>query len=73
MGVTVTLLLGTRSGFFAHFLVVEVWNSPLAQPLANGAGAAAAAGPAVTHWAQQVSWVQLGEKTNLRPDSAKQL
>jgi len=62
MEVTVTLLLSTRMWLFAHFLVVRVWDSPLARPLANGAGAAAAAGPAVTHWAQQVSWVQLGEK-----------
>jgi len=71
MGVTETLLLSTRSGFFSHFLVVGVCNSPFAQPLANGAGAAAAAGPAGTHWAQQVSWVQLGEKPNLQPDSAQ--
>jgi len=43
MGVTVTLVLSTRSGVFAHFPVVQVWNSPLAQPLAISARARAAA------------------------------
>jgi len=71
MGVTVTLVLSTRSGFFAHFLIVGACNSPPARPLANGARARAAAGPAEPHWAQQSSWVQLGQKINLQPGSAQ--
>jgi len=71
MGVTVTGVLSTRSDFFAHFLVAEAWNSPPARPLANVARARAAAGPAEPHWAQQSSWVQLGEKINLQPGSAQ--
>jgi len=67
MGVTATLLLSTGSGFLARLLVGGVWYRPFAQPLATGAGAAAAVRPAVT---QQVSWVQLGGKIKL-PDSAQ--
>jgi len=51
MGVTVTLVLSTRSGFFAHFLMNKAW-SPLAWSLVNGARARAVAGPAEPHCAQ---------------------